>query len=266
MNRTKITVRTLAAAKAEGTPLVMLTAYDASFARRLEEAGVDIVLVGDSLGNVVQGRDSTLPVTVDDIVYHTACVKRGLSRTLLVADMPFMSCPNRDATLDNAARLMRAGAEMVKLEGAGPMVEYTDALSQLGVPVCAHLGLTPQHIHRFGGMRVQGRGERAAAALLDDARALQAAGAGLLVLECVPADLAAKVAEAVEIPVIGIGAGGRVDGQVLVLYDLLGITPGRVPKFTANYLDGGRNLVTALSDWVEDVRRRRFPGPEHEFE
>lgn len=266
MNRTKTSVRTLASAKAEGVPLVMLTAYDASFARRLDEAGVDLVLVGDSLGNVIQGRDSTLPVTMDDMVYHTACVRRGLSRALLIADMPFMSGPSRDATLDNAARLMRAGAEMVKLEGAGPVVGYTAALVEHGIPVCAHLGLTPQHVHRFGGMRVQGRGDSAAKQLLDDAEALESAGASLLVVECVPDELAAKVATALRIPVIGIGAGARVDGQVLVLYDLLGITPGRVPRFAANYLSEGRTLDTALADWVEDVRQRHFPGPEHGFE
>lgn len=262
----KVTVRTLAVAKTEDRPLVMLTAYDASFARRLDESGVDMVLVGDSLGNVIQGRDSTLPVTMDDMAYHTACVKRGLARALLVADMPFMSCATRDAALENAACLMRAGAEMVKLEGAGPIVEYTAALVDHGVPVCAHLGLTPQHVHRFGGMRVQGRGEPAAEALLKDAEALQEAGASLLVLECVPSALGSEVANSLEIPVIGIGAGAGVDGQVLVLYDLLGITPGRVPKFASNYLSGGRDLVTALSDWADDVRQRRFPGPEQQFE
>src|SRR5690625_3531796 len=218
--------------KAEGRRIVMLTAYDASLAAQLEMAGVDVALVGDSLGNVVQGQVSTLPVTVDDVVYHCRSVARGLSTTLLVADLPFMSDRDVPHALDAAARLIgEGGAAMVKAEGAGHVCEVIAALTERNIPVCAHLGLTPQSVHRLGGYRVQGREQAAADQLLADARAVADAGAGMLVLECVPSGLAARVADALAIPVIGIGAGAGCDGQVLVVYDMLGITPGKTPKF-----------------------------------
>ncbi len=259
----KITQRTLVEYKGEGRRITMLTAYDASFARQIEEAGIDSVLVGDSLGNVIQGRKTTVPVSIDEMVYHTRCVSRGLSRALLIADMPFMTVRDSSHCLDAATALMQAGAEMVKIEGAGPVVERVRELSGLGIPVCAHLGLTPQTVHKLGGFRVQGRGQEAAARLQRDATALEVAGAGVLVLECVPRGLAAGVAASLEIPVIGIGAGAEVDGQVLVLYDALGITPISRPRFSQDFLASAGNVPEALRVFAESVREGSFPGPEH---
>src|SRR5699024_9781330 len=223
--------------KAEGRRIVMLTAYDASLAAQLEMAGVDVALVGDSLGNVVQGQTSTLPVTLDQVVYHCQAVARGLVTTLLVADLPFMSDRDVPHALDAAARLMaEGGASMVKVEGAGHVLEVIAALVEHNMPVCAHLGLTPQSVHRLGGFRVQGRGEQAAVRLVGDAHAVAEAGASMLVLECVPAALSARITAELAIPVIGIGAGADCDGQVLVVYDMLGITPGKPPSFSKNFL------------------------------
>lgn len=261
-----VTVPALAAMKAEGRAITMLTAYDASFARLLDAAGVDCVLVGDSLGNVVQGRDSTLPVTVDDMVYHTRAVRRGLERALLIADLPFMSYHDRASAMRSAAAVMRAGAQMVKLEGGAVLCDTVGALVANGVPVCAHLGLTPQHVHRLGGYRVQGRGSGPARQLADDAVALERAGAALLVLECVPGALAEDVARSLTIPVIGIGAGSGVDGQVLVVYDALGISPGRSPKFVRDFSGEADSIAGALEAFVSAVRERRFPGPEHAWQ
>ena len=260
-----VTVPSLAAMKADNRPIVMLTTYDASFAQRVDEAGVDVVLVGDSLGNVIQGRDSTLPVTVDDMVYHTRAVKNGLSRALLVTDLPFMSYHDRDSAMRSAKAVMQAGAQMVKLEGGAEHAPVVSAMVANGIPVCAHLGLTPQHVHRLGGYRVQGRDQGPAEQLKSDARALAGAGAGLLVLECVPTGLAAEVAGMLDIPVIGIGAGVNVDGQVLVVYDMLGISSGRMPKFVKNFMPEGGDVPRALAAYVDAVRERRFPTDEHSW-
>ncbi|HHI77397.1 MAG TPA: 3-methyl-2-oxobutanoate hydroxymethyltransferase [Gammaproteobacteria bacterium] len=265
MNRTTIT--TLQKMKAAGEKIVAITAYDASFAQQCEAAGVDLLLVGDSLGMVVQGHQDTLPVTVDEMVYHTACVARASRSTLLVADMPFMGYATTGQALDTAARLMKAGgAQMVKLEGGVPQLETVRYLSERGVPVCGHLGLTPQSVHQLGGYRVQGRDQAAATAMLEEAVALQEAGAQLLVLECVPRTLAAEITRNLEIPVIGIGAGPDTDGQVLVLYDVIGISVNRIPKFARDFMPGADGIQGALRAYVEAVREGRFPGPEHVFD
>jgi 3-methyl-2-oxobutanoate hydroxymethyltransferase len=265
-SRKPITVPSLRSMKGEGRKIVMLTAYDASFAARSEEAGVDVMLVGDSLGNVIQGHASTLPVTLDQMVYHSAAVARGLSRSLLVADLPFMSDRDPAHAMDAAARLVaEGGAAMVKLEGAGHVCETINALVQRNVPVCAHLGLTPQSVHRLGGYRVQGREDEAAEKLLADAHAVAAAGAELLVLEAVPARLAERITKALDIATIGIGAGPQTDGQVLVIYDMLGITPGKRPKFSKDFLAGRGSVVEAIAAYAQDVREGRFPGPEHQY-
>ena len=261
------TVPMLAEAKREGRRLVMLTAYDAGFARTLDDAGVDLVLVGDSLGMVVQGHDSTLPVSVADIAYHTACVARGLSKALLIADLPFQADATPERALDASTRCLQAGAAMVKLEGAGHKLEVIRFLVEREIPVCGHLGLTPQSVLRLGGYKVQGRDERAAARLVEDARAIVDAGASLLVLECVPSRVAADVTAAIAIPTIGIGAGPRCDGQVLVLHDLLGVNSGhRRPKFVKDFLADGGSIAGAARAFAEAVREGRFPDAEHSYE
>lgn len=260
------TVPELQACKQRGGKIVVVTAYDASLAACTDAAGIDVVLVGDSLGMVVQGHASTLPVDVDAMVYHSACVARGLSRALLVADLPFMSYRNADVALVNAARLLaEGGAAMVKLEGAGWVCEVIAALKRHEVPVCAHLGLTPQSVLRLGGYRVQGRDEADARKLKADALAVQEAGADLLVLECVPAALAAEITAALRIPTIGIGAGVHCDGQVLVMHDLLGITQGKRPRFVKDFLAGRGSVADALAAYAADVRSGAFPAPEHGY-
>lgn len=252
--------------KAQGQRIAMLTAYDASLAAQLEMAGVDVALVGDSLGMVVQGHDSTLPVTVDDVVYHCRAVARGLSTVLLVADFPFMSDRDIPLALDTAARLLsEGGAAMVKIEGAGHVCKVIAALVERHIPVCSHLGLTPQSVHRLGGYKVQGREQAAADQLVADAHAVAEAGAAMLVLECVPEGLAARIKRELDIPVIGIGAGVECDGQVLVIHDMLGITPGKRPRFSKDFLSGRGSVAEALSAYVEEVREGRFPGAEHTF-
>lgn len=263
--RRKVSLPVLAEMKAAGQAIAMLTAYDASFAKRVDQAGVDCVLVGDSLGNVIQGRASTLPVTIEHMVYHVEAVRRGLDKALLLADMPFMSYHDRSTAMDGAARLMRAGAEMVKLEGGASLVPIVADLVAQGVPVCGHLGLTPQHVHQLGGYRVQAREQAPAEQLKADARALAAAGAALLVLECVPSGLAASVARDLKIPVIGIGAGAQVDGQVLVLYDALGISGGHRPRFVKDFMAGAESIDTALAAYVAAVRDRSFPDAAHSY-
>ncbi len=254
----------LAEMKRGGSKIVMLTAYDASFAAQADAAGIDVVLVGDSLGNVIQGHASTLPVSVDDMVYHTAAVSRGLRHALLLADLPFMADRSPAHALDAAARLMgQGGAAMVKLEGAGPICEVIASLSARRVPVCAHLGLTPQSVHALGGYRVQGREQTAAERLLDDARQVAEAGASMLVLECVPAELAARITGELAIPVIGIGAGAQCDGQVLVVYDLLGISTGKMPRFSKNFLAGQDSVQAAMRAYADAVRAGDFPAAEH---
>ena len=260
------TVPMLADAKREGRRLVMLTAYDASFARTLDDNGVDLVLVGDSLGMVVQGHNSTLPVGVDDIVYHTACAARGITSALLIADLPFQSDATPERALDASTRCLQAGAGMVKLEGAGFKLEIIRFLVEREIPVCAHLGLTPQSVLRLGGYKVQGRDERAAATLRADARGVAEAGASLLVLECVPSPVAAAITAESTIPTIGIGAGPQCDGQVLVLHDLLGINSGhRRPKFVKDFLAEGGSIAGAVRAFADAVRDGTFPDAEHSY-
>lgn len=260
------TVPALGEAKRAGEKLVMLTCYDAGFARALDASGVDLVLVGDSLGMVVQGHGSTLPVTVDDIAYHTACVARGLSRALLIADLPFQADATPERALDASTRLLQAGAGMVKLEGAGHKLDVIRFLVEREIPVCAHLGLTPQSVLRLGGYKVQGRDDAAAAAMRADARAVAAAGACLLVLECVPTPVAAAITSDVAIPTIGIGAGPRCDGQVLVLHDLLGLGSGhRRPKFVKDFLAEGGSVAGAVAAFAAAVRDGSFPGADHSY-
>jgi 3-methyl-2-oxobutanoate hydroxymethyltransferase len=266
--RAPLTVPRLRQMKAEGDRIAALTAYDASFARALDAAGVDLVLVGDSLGMVVQGHASTLPVSVDDIVYHTACVSRGLHAALLVADMPFQSYATPERALDAATRMLaQGGASMVKLEGAGPLLDSIRFLAERDIPVCAHLGLTPQSVLRLGGYKVQGREHAAAGRLRADARAVQDAGADLLVLECVPSALAAEVTADLAIPTIGIGAGPDCDGQILVLHDMLGLNSGhRRPRFVRDFLADSGSIDKALEAFVRAVKAREFPAAEHGYQ
>ena len=266
--RPAITVPKLRQMKSDGERIVSLTAYDASFARLMDACGVDVVLVGDSLGMVVQGHKSTLPVTVADIVYHSACVSRGLRSALLVADMPFQSCATPLRALESAVPMLaEGGASMVKIEGAGPMLETIEFLTARDIPVCAHLGLTPQSVLKLGGYKVQGREQAAAARLLSDAAAVAEAGAELLVLECVPSALAAEVTASLQIPTIGIGAGPGCDGQILVLHDMLGINSGhRRPRFVRNFLVGNDSIAAAVQAYAKAVRDGSFPGPEHGYE
>ncbi len=260
------TVPMLAAARAEGRKLVMLTCYDASFARVLDDNGCDLILIGDSLGMVVQGHESTLPVSVDDIVYHTANVARGARRALKIADFPFGSDGSPREAHAAAVRFIQAGASMVKLEGAGHKLDIIRYLVEREIPVCAHLGLTPQSVHRFGGFKVQGREDAAASRLRDDALAVADAGAALLVLEGVPAKLAGTMTAASSIPTIGIGAGPGCDGQVLVLHDLLGLDTGhRRPKFVKDFLANGGSVAGAVRAFADAVQGGTFPTAEHSY-
>lgn len=264
--RPSVTVPALRMRKRNGEKITALTCYDASFAAVLERAELDIALVGDSLGMVVQGQGSTLPVTLEQMVYHCKAVARGLRTPLLIADMPFMSYRDVPVAMDSATRLLaEGGAAMVKVEGAGWVVDVIKALAERDVPVCAHLGLTPQSVHKLGGYRVQGKLEAQAQQLLEDAHAVSNAGADLLVLECVPAELATRITREVPIPTIGIGAGAGCDGQILVVYDLLGLTPGKRPRFSRNFLQGHDSIEAALAAYVEAVRAGSFPGPEHSY-
>jgi len=250
----------------EGEKIAVLTCYDASFATLLENAGVDVLLVGDSLGMVVQGEETTLPVSMADMVYHTRCVARGAKQAFIVADMPFGSYQHGPArAFVNAAKLMAAGAQMVKLEGGAAMAKTVAFLVERGIPVCGHVGLTPQSVHQLGGYKVQGKGDAAAQKLIADALALQLAGAGLLVLEAIPAALAQQVTQQLAIPTIGIGAGPDCSGQVLVLYDLLGIYPGKPPKFARNFLTGAASIPAAVANYVKAVKDASFPALEHCF-
>lgn len=261
-----VNISTLRTMKAAGEPIACLTAYDASFALLVDRAGTDLVLVGDSVGMVVQGHDTTVPVTVQDIIYHSRIVRRGLGRAFLVADMPFMSYTNPSQALDNAVRLMQEGAAMmVKLEGGASQVKIVEHLASHDIPVCAHLGLRPQSVHKIGGFKVQGRDQAQAEQMLEDAVALEQAGADILLLECVPNELGQAVRDAVTVPVIGIGAGPGVDGQILVLYDMLGITQGRLPRFVRNFMQGNASPLEALQAYVAAVKDRTYPAPEHCF-
>ena len=262
-----VSVATLQRMKREGQPIVALTAYDYAFARVLDGAGVDVVLVGDSLGMVIQGHAGTNPVTLEEMAYHTRCVARGLERALLMVDLPFLSDFDSRSALESAAVLMkRGGAEMVKIEATAEQAPIVAALSRAGVPVCAHFGLRPQRVLQMGGYRVQGRGDDGAAEVLADARALAEAGADVLLVECLAADVAAQVQAAVDVPLIGIGAGPRCDGQILVVQDMLGMTPGRPPKFSRDFLPEGGSIQGAVEAYAAAVRERRFPAAEHCFE
>jgi 3-methyl-2-oxobutanoate hydroxymethyltransferase len=244
----------------------MLTCYDASFAALLDECGVDILLVGDSLGMVLQGHDSTIPVSIADMVYHTSCVVRGRTNAWVLADMPFGSYQESPAqAYHNAALLMAAGAQMVKLEGGAWLAPTIKFLAERGIPVCAHLGLTPQTVHALGGYRVQGRGEDSATQLVEDAKVLEAAGAGMVLFELIPSPLAKRVTEALTVPTIGIGAGPHATGQVLVLHDILDVTPGRRPRFAKNYMAGKHSIREAVSCFVAEVKSGEYPAPEHSF-
>ena len=259
------TVTTLRKMKQDNEKIVMLTAYDSSFGRVLDEQGVDVILIGDSLGMVIQGYPTTIPVTVDDMIYHTRAVSAVAQTALVLADLPFMSYTSPEMALRNCARLMQeSDAHMVKLEGGAPQVETVKQLTHHGVPVCAHLGLQPQSVHKLGGYRVQGRDEAVAKQMREDALALQDAGADMILLECVPEVLATAITQAVDVPVIGIGAGRSCDGQVLVLHDMLGITP-RAPRFSQDFMQGGRNIPQAIRAYVEAVKSGSFPADVHCF-
>ncbi|MFS2123008.1 3-methyl-2-oxobutanoate hydroxymethyltransferase [Pseudomonas sp. Pseusp97] len=261
-----VTLTTLQGLKQSGEKIAMLTSYDATFAHTASLAGAEMLLIGDSLGMVLQGHDSTLPVTVEDMAYHTAAVKRGNKGALIVTDLPFESGTSLDQLLRDSVKVMQAGAHMVKLEGGAWLAEPIIRLAQMGIPVCAHLGLTPQAVNLFGGFKVQGRQEAQARQLRADAIALEQAGAAVLLLECVPSALAKEITEAVKIPVIGIGAGAGTDGQVLVMHDMLGLSlSGRSPKFVKNFLDGQPDIQSAFAAYVKAVKDGTFPGPEHGF-
>ncbi|ELV7508860.1 3-methyl-2-oxobutanoate hydroxymethyltransferase [Aeromonas veronii] len=261
----KITTASLQKMKQDGQKFTAITAYDATFAKLFDDEGAHVLLIGDSLGMVLQGGQDTLAVNMDEMVYHTRCVARGASKALVVADMPFMSYATPEQTYQNAARLMAAGARMVKMEGGDWLCDSIRHLTRNGVPVCGHLGLTPQSVHVFGGFKVQGRDEFQAQEIYRQALELQAAGIQLLVLECVPTALAERITKALRIPVIGIGAGPATDGQILVMHDAFGITSGYVPKFTKNFLAETGDVRAAIRLYVQQVSEGSFPGPEHCF-
>ena len=264
--RPPVNIATLGRMKAEGEKIACITCYDASFAALVDEADADVVLVGDSLGMVIQGHDTTVPVTLENIIYHCRAVAKGLSRPFLMADMPFMTYTSREQALQNAVRLMQeGGAKMVKLEGGASQVEIVEFLASHDIAVCAHLGLRPQSVHKTGGFRVQGREEAAAEQMKRDARALQDAGADIVLLECIPSALGAEITRELHVPVIGIGAGPDTDGQILVLYDVLDITPGRKPRFVKNYMAGHDSPLAAIGSYVAAVKSREYPAPEHCF-
>jgi 3-methyl-2-oxobutanoate hydroxymethyltransferase len=260
-----INLSTLSKMKQAGEKFTCLTAYDFTFAHLLDECGVEVLLVGDSLGMVIQGQSTTLPVSVDDMVYHTRAVRRGSRNALIITDMPFLSHTSPAEALDNAGRLMREGAHVVKLEGGAYLAETIQELSKFGIPVCAHLGLQPQSVHKLGGYKVQGRTDDGAEKMLEDAKLLQEAGADLMLLECVPAELAAKITQILHIPVIGIGAGAHCDGQVLVLHDVLGITADIKPRFVKNFMQGQDSIQAAIQAYVQAVKKGTYPGQEHSF-
>jgi 3-methyl-2-oxobutanoate hydroxymethyltransferase len=262
----KHTVSSLLKMKQANEKIVALTAYDASFAKLFDEQNIEVILIGDSLGMVLQGQQDTLSVTVDEIEYHTKCVRAGAEKAFVVADMPFMSYSEPSVAYKNAAKLMRSGASMVKLEGGEWLLDTISGLVERSVPVCGHLGLTPQSVHVIGGFKVQGREQSQADQLINAAIALEAAGIQLLVLECVPSSLAGKVSEKLSIPVIGIGAGPHTDGQILVMHDMLGISANYMPKFSKNYLLNNGSISESVKQYISEVKSQAFPGSEHSFE
>ena len=262
----RITLTKLHTMRDKDEKIAVLTCYDASFAALLEAQGVDVLLVGDSLGMVLQGHETTLPVSLDDMVYHTTCVVRGSRQAFIIIDMPFgTSQVSPEKTFEHAARLMAAGAQMIKLEGGTAMAETVRFLVGRGIPVCSHIGLTPQSVHQLGGYRAQGKEPSDAQKLLEDAAALEQAGAGMVVLEAVPALLAAEITAQLNIPTIGIGAGPACSGQVLVLHDMLGIYPGKKARFVKNYMQGADSIATAVKNYVAEVKAGSFPAQEHSF-
>ena len=266
MPQPPVNVSTLHRMKADGEPIACLTAYDASYASLVDAAGADLVLVGDSLGMVIQGHDTTVPVTVADIVYHTRAVARGLRRAFLVADMPFMSYANPEQALNNAVRMMQeGGAMMIKLEGGEGQIEIVEHLARHDIPVCSHLGLKPQSVHKIGGFKVQGRDADKAREMLKSAQRLQDAGSDIVLLECVPNEVGESITSALDVPVIGIGAGPDVDGQILVLYDILDITQGKTPRFVRNFQREHTSPLAACEAYVAAVKDRSYPAPEHCF-
>lgn len=264
--RPPVTLATLAQMKSQGEKIACLTCYDASFAVLTDAADVDVVLVGDSLGMVIQGHDTTVPVTMDHVVYHCRAVARGLHRPFLIGDLPFMSYPTREDALRNSVRLMQeGGAKMIKLESGPAQLEIVEVLAKHDIAVCAHVGLKPQSVHKTGGFRVQGRAAAAAERMIHDAKNLESAGADIVLLECIPAALGEAITQALSVPTIGIGAGPGTDGQILVLYDVLDITTGRKPRFVRNFMQGAGDNLEALKRYVQAVKKREYPAPEHCF-
>lgn len=262
----KVTVATLKKMKQAGEKFACLTAYDASFAQLLEAAGVDVLLVGDSLGMVIQGQESTLPVSVNDMIYHTQAVKRGSRSAMVMTDMPFMSYRSETQALESAGRMLKeGGAHIVKLEGGAAFIPVVEQLTRHGIPVCGHLGLLPQSVNKMGGYKVQGMDAQSAKSIVDDAKALEQAGCDIMLLECVPMQLAKLVTESLSIPVIGIGAGPFCDGQVLVLHDMLGITPGKRPRFTHDFLNDSGSVTAAIEAYVKAVKSGAFPQEQHSY-
>ncbi len=262
----RITQTTLQKMVENNEKLTVLTCYDATFATILENAGIDALLVGDSLGNVLHGENTTLSVTLSDMIYHTRCVARGASKAFIITDMPFGSYQvSPEQAFENASKILAAGAHMVKIEGGQIMADTIQFLTQRGIPVCAHIGLTPQSIHQLGGYKLQGNSEKSAKQLLDDAKILEKSGASLLVMEVVPAKLAKKITQALSIPTIGIGAGGDCSGQVLVLHDMLGLVQGKKPRFVKDFMADAKSIQDAIANYVTAVKTGQFPGKEHEF-
>lgn len=262
----KITTSKLLKMKQQGEKISTITAYDASFAKIFDQAGIHAILIGDSLGMVLQGQDDTLPVSIDDMAYHTQCVRRGVENTLVISDMPFMTYATTEQAYINATKLMQAGASMVKMEGGAWLVDTIKGLVERGIPVCAHLGLTPQSVNVFGGFKVQGRDNDKAQEMIEHAKLLEQAGAQLLVLECIPAALGKAISEAIDIPTIGIGAGKDTDGQILVMHDALGISCSYMPKFSRNFIVDTGDIKKAIELYISEVSAGNFPGPEHIFE
>lgn len=264
-NRAPITISKLQAMREAGEKIAVLTAYDASFANLMDQSGIDVILVGDSLGNIIQGQTSTIPVTIEQMLYHVSCVAKGNQSAFLVADMPFGTYSTPEQAMENAASLMRAGAHMVKLEGGSWLADTVRFLVERSVPVCAHLGLLPQSVHTLGGFKVQGKSAEAAEVLVKDAQTLEKAGAQLLVLEAIPSELGKRATASIKLPTIGIGAGPDCSGQVLVMHDMLGAFPGRSPKFVKNFLLGQESIEGAFKSYIQEVKTGKFPGPEHCF-
>lgn len=264
----KQTLHSIQLLKEKKEPITVLTAYDSSFSKLISESGTEVILVGDSLGMVIQGHQSTVPVNMRDMVYHTTCVAKANQGALLVADLPYMAYATDEMALENSANLMQAGANMVKMEGGEWLCPSIKKLTERGIPVCAHLGLTPQSVDALGGFKIQGRNEEDARQILQDALAIEKAGAKLLVLECVPSSLAEKITKQLSIPTIGIGAGNKTDGQVLVLQDILGMNSDFRPKFVKNFFDSEKvsSIQDAVSLFISEVKSRRFPSKEHSFD